>query len=522
LDLKTLPIKGLKPLITTYEEAESSEKVISKLMTEVVVEINKRLEAVTKWNRQNFSQSNIFFGFSLIPITQYYMKVVGKTSSNNRLFYMTDAFKTIFTKINTIIYWHYILKKIITEEKLNLKQYEYFTVNGKSEKITLKELFKKINDLFDFLINELKNYCNTIQSNLINTTGSNTYEASIEKTIVEVVIQWIKANKETIKKIFPEKPPEKQGDEPKLKPVCTCPYLQTDFPIIHFTNIKQEGKTYQTKLTKHIKLLSETITIQYKKTGAVQDSISTEFLQIYLIKEKLGLDHTREEQNTLTIIQNFKHKQYSEKCQLITSKINNNWNKQLQPQTSYLSWLPGIIKKIWITNYYFFGFSLIKNPAKTSDFNRYTYMITQFEEIFEMINEMIPFVKTKDGFYSYQRELESLISALEEYQTSFFGNDKLMGNYKHDFKKSFLSEIARLEQGQHALQVGIECAIVDRIIAWIQENISIIQNMQKIPVITPAKKGGRKEAELKSSSSSSDSEQIYKSFEEEEDLNNSQ
>lgn len=499
-DIEKVSIKGLKPLIETYKEAESSEKVISKFITEVLVEINNRIKGVTRWNQQNFLKDNIFFGFSLIPITKYYINVIPKTSSNNRLFYMTDIFKKIFTKINTIIYWHYILKKIIPETDLNFKVYEYFTLNGNSEKITLTELFKKINSHFNLITNELNNYLNSIKSNLINKKGPNTYEASIEKEIVEALIKWINSNNKTITNIFPEK--QVVDPKPKIEPVCTCPYLQTDFPIINFKTIK-EDKQYLKKLTKHIELLSKTITIQHKKTGKIQDSISTELLQIYLIKEKLNLNRTHEEENTLKIITDFKNGQFLKKCQLITSKINNNWNKQLPPQTSYLSWFSGPIKKRWITNHYFFGFSLMKNPAKTSDLNRYTYMITQFEEIFEMINEMIPFVK-KDGFYSFQSELESLISALEAYQNSFFGNDKLMSDYKNSFKKSFLSEIARFEQGQHALQVGIECAIVDRIIAWIKENISIIQNMKKTSV-------------TRSFSSSSNSKEEY--YDVEKDLN---
>jgi len=453
-------IKNLKIMIL-----KQSEDYIRNLINEIFSHLDQITKDIfEKWLTQSLTNpENFSLGFSLVPHKKTFLQKIpfwNNKVNHNGLFNMTIIFKTIFNKINILMYWYYLLQKMCTEDEIKNKTY---TINN--EKLYLPSVFQKINDELDEFHKALEQYFNLINANIIanseiKVNNKKTFE--YELLVVKFFQKIIQSSRDSIGKTIAKNKAKTPQDKAQ-KVLCFCPYVQLDFST--FPQLEPFEK-----LTTHM----QTNILQSKKLNdpIVNDPIVSEFLQLNMITR----NNKNKYDNTVKLLIEKKEEAIIKKCTLIENHIKK-WCHQLKDEKNG-SWLTRKINYLknqyYIKSNYFFGFSLI---VKRFNMNRYSYMINNIATIFEDINEILLFNSANNNklIKNFIVKLEDIINAFEEYKNHFKEN-----NITHfeinPSKEDFLVTIASNTQDKNILQIGIEIIILQKISEWIKNNIAILHN----------------------------------------------
>jgi hypothetical protein len=373
---------------------------------------------------------------SLIPEKKLSTNKIEQIQTVNHFFYTTKALEVIFSKINTLIRWHYLLEKITPEASIG-------SIEG-----DLRHISARLAILCDLFIKQAR-------------TPQTPFQTQIQAILIDQIMTWIEKNKTVIDSLT------KRSRHDKYL------YLQTSF-IFKPLDKKIEGDNeYKYELHEYFKNLALIIT---KDNNQIN-----EFMQLYFILKELQSNQFEQTINTAykNIITD-KTNLLNQKIDSITSKISRFWVNQLKEKNPALTLLEQSIQHLYNgyrRSHYFFGFSLITYSRQNSATNRYTYMVIQLEEIFELVNELI---HCNSITIEVNQKLNALITSLKIYQKHFFMNAQKESLLKKEIllpkpdQTDLLVELANNNRESNALQVGIECAIIDQIIAWIEENQNII------------------------------------------------
>ncbi len=502
---------------------EQFKKINNQLLQEITTLIKDRTRIINeKW--KNINQKKPFFGFSLIKGHQdsliirtknflaRHSRLFSQQNPEPRICYMILILKNIFKKINSLIYWNHIEKKIYSNNNTN-------------------PLATIISELTKFK-DALEKYAEKIKSNITrnNSLDQNMqFEGLIEENIVYQFIKLINQNITVINNLIPKTQKPGAKNQP-VQQICICPYLQTEIKInlnsIQDT-LKNKANDYKTKIFNNIVELAIQIQTVYNNSRLLSDQLINQFLTLISLYYQIWSNELNNEthsggspiktqygniQNSLTIIKNLKLNQFKISCNSISENIENRWTKQLHNENERFSSL----KNWWKKRNYFFGFSLITTSRKNSGINRYTYMINQLENIFEIANNILDWYtnqsiittiiclekkKKCSPVSEITDPLQKIVAALQTYQNHFFQKQGLMNHYS--LSESNIKEIPAslaINSNSYGLQVGIEYAIVNCVLDWIKGNIEIIKNISK---------EAKTEQKNSSSSSSSSSGDYY-------------
>lgn len=499
---------------------EQFEKISNQLLKEISTLIQDRTRIVNeKWTK--IDQQNPFFGFSLksrqetlLIRTKNFLarhsRLFSQQNPEPRICYMILILKNIFKKINSLIYWNHIEKTIHTNNNTT----HLNTI------ITQLNTFKNV----------LQKYVNGIQSNIISnkTLDQNIqFEGLVEENIVTQIIELIHQNIIVIDNLIPK--PQKPGAKNQpAQQICICPYLQTEIKI-SLNSIKNQADHYKTEIFNNIVALATQIKTVHNNNRILSDQLITQFLTLAPLYYQIWPEALQSElqsggspiktthgniQESLNIIKSLQLKKFKNWCNTINTNIENRWIKQLYNQNERFSSL----KNWWKKRNYFFGFSLITTSRKNSGINRYTYMINQLENIFEIANNILDWYRNESTITTIicresKKEccpineitdhLNTLVTTLQTYQNHFFEKNGLMNHYGLKEQIQGIPASLAINSNSYGLQVGIEYAIVSRVLDWIQGNIKIIKNISK---------EGKSKQKKPSSSTSSDNEDKNKSL----------
>lgn len=497
---------------------EQFEKISNQLLKEISTLIQDRTRIVNeKWTK--IDQQNPFFGFSLksrqetlLIRTKNFLarhsRLFSQQNPEPRICYMILILKNIFKKINSLIYWNHIEKTIHTNNNTTYLN----TI------ITQLNTFKNV----------LQKYVNGIQSNIISnkTLDQNIqFEGLIEKNIVTQIIELIRQNITVIDNLIP-KPSKPGAKNQPAQQICVCPYLQTEIKINLKSiqdKLKNEVNNYKTEIFTNIVTLARQIS-NIKNNNSVlhiinkvlPDQLINQFLTLVSLYYQIWPQNDSEKiiQESLRFIKNWQLEKFIQWCNAISENIKNRWIKQLYNQNERFSSL----KNWWKKRNYFFGFSLITTSRKNSGINRYTYMINQLENIFEIANNILDWYRNESTITTIicresKKEccpineitgpLNTLVTTLQTYQNHFFEKNGLMNHYGLKEQIQGIPASLAINSNSYGLQVGIEYAIVNGVLDWIQGNIEIIKNISK---------EARSKQKSTSSSTSSDNEDKNKSL----------
>lgn len=501
---------------------EQFEKISNQLLKEITTLIQDRIRILDeKW--QKIDQQNPFFGFSLksrqetlLIRTKNFLarhsRLFSQKNPEPRICYMILILKNIFKKINSLIYWNHIEKTI----------YKGNNTTSLQKIITELSTFKNV----------LQKYVNGIQSNITSNKTLNQniqFEGLVEKNIVTQIIELIGQNITVIDNLIPK--PQKSGAKNQpAQQICICPYIQTEIKI-SLKSIKEELKNkadhYKTEIFNNIVALATQIKTVHDNNRALSDQLINQFLTLAPLYYQIWPQELQSElqsggspiktthgniQESLNIIKDLQLKKFKNWCKTISEHIENRWIKQLYNQNERFSSL----KNWWKKRNYFFGFSLITTSRKNSDINRYTYMINQLENIFEIANNILDWYRNESTISTIIcREskkkccpineitdpLNTLVTTLKKYQNHFFEENELMNHYSlNEQQIQGVPASLAINSNSYGLQVGIEYAIVSRVLDWIQGNIEIVTNISK---------EARSKQKSTSSSTSSDNKEYY-------------